>query len=110
MAHHGPPLRATKYTYDVSSGEWHHTRVQCRIAPNSFAEGGMRRCYFVQELAGDDGEYVASVGKVIKEEEGHGPVVERDYFDEAMTQMVAESYAQAFSRKLQPTSKLGEYS
>ena len=32
----------------------------------SFAEGGMRRCYFVQELDGDDGGHVASVGKVFK--------------------------------------------
>lgn len=31
-----------------------------------FAEGGMRRCYFVQEMDGDDGGHVASVGKVFK--------------------------------------------
>ena len=67
----------------------------------------MRRCYFVQELDGEDGGHVSCVGKVFKEEPGHSPVTEQDYFDEAMTQMVAESYAQAFSRRLRPTSKLG---
>lgn len=34
-------------------------------------------------------------------------MTEQDYFGEAMAQMVAEQYAQDFSRKLQPTSKLG---
>jgi hypothetical protein len=29
----------------------------------------MRRCYFVQEMDGDDGGHVASVGKVFKVEQ-----------------------------------------
>jgi hypothetical protein len=43
-----------------------------------------------------------------REEPGHAAVTEQDYLDEAITQMVAEQYAQEFSRKLQPTSKLGK--
>jgi len=51
---------------------------------------------------------ISSVGKVFKDMRGFAPTTEKDYFDECMTQMVAESFAQEFNRRLQPTSRLGK--
>ena len=59
----------------------------------------MRACHLIQELDGGDeddgggggggGHLVQSVGKVFKDDKNCVPAIEQDYFDEAMTQMVA---------------------
>ena len=92
--------RGIKYTYDASREKWERVRTCVRIARKPFEEGGMRTVYRMDEI--DDGGdtifrecwcicrltgVTPFVAKVFKEDEGDDA-----YFDEAMTQMVAESW------------------
>jgi len=90
-------LPATKFTFDPESTKWLRTRVRLQLAKRPFAEGGMRVVYRMREFDAreNNGEYVEGVAKKFK------PDCEdkRYYYDEAMTQMVSESYAQEFNKR-----------
>jgi len=90
-------LPASKFTFDPQNSKWVRERVRVQIAKHPFAQGGMRVVYRMREFdpVMNDGEYVEAVAKRFKpdcEEKQY-------YYDEAMTQMVCESYAQEFNRR-----------
>ncbi|CAJ1382759.1 unnamed protein product, partial [Effrenium voratum] len=87
-------LEATKYSFDCGSGRWEQHRLTLRLTTEPFAEGGMRLCYRCREIS-EDGWEVDKVVKRIKPHSGLDPTVN---YHEAMTQMVAESYAQDFNK------------
>jgi len=90
-------LAASKYTFDPQNSKWVRERVRVQIARNPFAQGGMRVVYRMREFDEkiNNGEYVEGVAKRFKPECNESQY----YYDEAMTQMVAESYAQEFNRR-----------
>jgi len=94
-----------KFTYDPQNSKWVRERVRVQLAKNPFAQGGMRVVYRMREFdpVVNDGEYVESVAKKFKpdcEEKQY-------YYDEAMTQMVCESYAQEFNRRRPENQYIG---
>merc|ERR1712050_325862 len=90
----GRSYRAQKYTYDSNTDGWDETGVALRIDANPFSEGGMRLAYRAREVLGDGSE-VDCVVKRMKPGLGVPPETN---FHEAMTQTVAEGYAQEFNR------------
>ena len=90
LAEHGQ-----RFTFDCSTGKWDRAQVTLRLAPQPFAEGGMRLAYHAREIlpCGDEVEVVVKIFKEGFEEQ----LGDNLAFDEAMTQMVAENYAQAAS-------------
>ena len=95
-AAYGPPRWATKATYDCRNDRWDEERVQVRIEDTHFAEGGMRFAYRALELS-DDGSESEAVVKAFPR--SHLATDPNACANEAMTQMVAESYAQVSVRK-----------
>jgi len=90
-------LPASKFTFDPQNSKWVRERVRVQIAKHPFAQGGMRVVYRMREFDEriNNGEYIECVAKKFKpdcEEKQY-------YYDEAMTQMVCESYAQEFNRR-----------
>lgn len=90
-------LPASKFTFDPQNSKWVRERVRVQIAKHPFAQGGMRVVYRMREFdeRENNGEYIECVAKKFKpdcEEKQY-------YYDEAMTQMVCESYAQEFNRR-----------
>jgi len=73
------------------------------IARKPFAEGGMRWCYKMYEID-KNGKHAPGVAKTFKDdaiEEGEGDEeIAKAYFDEAMTQTVADSFAQQWNQVL----------
>lgn len=94
-AAYGPPRWATKATYDCRNDRWDEERVQVRIEDTHFAEGGMRFAYRALELS-DDGSESEAVVKAFPR--SHLATDPNACANEAMTQMVAESYAQDFNK------------
>jgi myosin-heavy-chain kinase len=88
----GQTFTALKFDYDVRSQSWHKSTTSLKISPVPFASGEMRVAYRADEILGVD--MVSSVVKVSKS----NLQPSQFYFDEGMTQMVAESYAQDFNR------------
>jgi len=86
--------RARKFTYDCASGRWEEQAVNLRMSHEPFGEGGMRVVYRAREIL-EDGSEVDAVVKRIKPGIGLDPDTN---YHEAMTQMVAESYAQDFNK------------
>jgi len=92
------PLRQThtysghKYSYEVDKEKWLKRPVKLVIDHNPFGEGGMRLVYRCWEI--ENNSRILSCAKVFK-----GDEEVQAYFDEAMTQMVSESYAQEFNRE-----------
>lgn len=85
---------AVKFTYDCAADTWDQSEVVLRMDSIPFGEGGMRLAYRAREVLGDGSE-VDCVVKRMKP--GLGILPETNYH-EAMTQTVAESYAQDFNR------------
>jgi len=90
-------LPASKFTFDPQHSKWIRERVRVQIAKHPFAQGGMRVVYRMREFDEriNNGEYIECVAKKFKpdcEEKQY-------YYDEAMTQMVCESYAQEFNKR-----------
>lgn len=83
-----------KYSYQAEKEKWLKIPMKVSIERKPFNEGGMRQVYRCWELDDKDNSRILSCAKVFKD--GEGP---QAYFDEAMTQMVAESYAQEFNRE-----------
>mmetsp|Transcript_1482 Transcript_1482/g.4465 ORF Transcript_1482/g.4465 Transcript_1482/m.4465 type:complete len:332 (-) Transcript_1482:1486-2481(-) len=91
------PLRnrselATKFTYNPHNETWQTHKVRVVVDKKPFAQGGMRVCMKLYELE-DSGDFVPCVAKVFKKETNS-----KEYFDEALTQMAAECFAQEFNK------------
>eukprot|EP00929_Paragymnodinium_shiwhaense_P094689 TRINITY_DN55444_c0_g1_i1.p1 TRINITY_DN55444_c0_g1~~TRINITY_DN55444_c0_g1_i1.p1 ORF type:complete len:275 (+),score=31.05 TRINITY_DN55444_c0_g1_i1:49-873(+) len=86
--------RARKCTYDCASDRWDEQDVTIRICRESFGEGGMRIVHRAREVL-DDGSEVECVVKRIRPGVGLEP---DSNIHEAVTQMVADSYAQDFNK------------
>jgi len=93
-----PPKKYTfsgdKYSYQADREKWLKIPMKVAIERKPFNEGGMRLVYRCEEIDEKDNSRILSCAKVFKDGEGA-----QAYFDEAMTQMVAESYAQEFNRE-----------
>lgn len=87
-------FRAKKYTYDCGKDSWDQEFTRIRVDREPFGEGGMRLAYRAREIL-EDGSEVEAVVKRMKP--GCAPSGDH-MFHEAMTQMVAESYAQDFNK------------
>mmetsp|Transcript_69481 Transcript_69481/g.166543 ORF Transcript_69481/g.166543 Transcript_69481/m.166543 type:complete len:279 (+) Transcript_69481:134-970(+) len=87
-------LAATKSTYDCSADKWDETPVRLRVSSEPFEAGGMRIVYRAWEVF-DDGTETEAVLKRVRPGIGLSPDVNEA---EALTQMVAESYAQEFNK------------
>jgi len=83
-----------KYSYQADKEKWLKIPMKVAIERKPFNEGGMRLVYRCEEIDEKDNSRILSCAKVFKDGEGA-----QAYFDEAMTQMVAESYAQEFNRE-----------
>jgi hypothetical protein len=96
------PQKALKYRYDAFIEEWSCEECVVMIARKPFAEGGMRWCYKMYEID-RNGKHAPGVAKTFKDdavEEDDDEEVTKAYFDEAMTQTVADSFAQQFNQVL----------
>jgi len=87
-------LSGDKYSYQAHREKWLKKPIKIAIETKHFNQGGMRLVYRCEELDEKDNSRILSCAKIFKD--GEGP---QAYFDEAMTQMVAESYAQEFNRE-----------
>jgi len=92
-------LSGDKYSYQAAKEKWLKIKMKIEVEREPFNEGGMRYVYRCWEIDMKDNSRIASCAKVFKDGEGA-----QAYFDEAMTQMVSESYAQEFNREC---SKMG---
>jgi len=90
------PYAGVKYCYDVRTEEWRKSEVKLNITDSAIGQGAMRRAYHAAEMDRQGGSGVASVVKVFQNMPAKAAA--RACFDEAMTQMIAESYAQEFNR------------
>jgi len=98
MAAWSEVLRGTKRMYDCASDKWNTSPVALRISEEPFAEGGMRLAFRAREIM-SDGDEMDVVVKCFKDEVLQEDESERELLlDEAMTQMVAEDYAQQFNK------------
>ena len=91
-------MHGTKLTYECAVDKWNRAPVTLRISEEPFAEGGMRFAFRAREIL-EDGSELETVVKCFKEEVLQPDEDERELImDEAMTQMVADDYAQQFTR------------
>jgi len=81
-----------KYSYEADKEKWLKLPIKLEIEHNPFSEGGMRLVFRCWEI--ENNSRILSCAKVFKDHWGV-----QAYFDEAMTQMVSESYAQEFNRE-----------
>jgi len=91
----GTPEKAKKFTYDVHIKGWTMQEVTVVLNSRSFEEGGMRVVFRLDEIEGQD--RIPCVAKFFKKSQP-----EQYVFDEAMTQMVADSFAQEFNKRKVP--------
>jgi len=87
-------LSGDKYSYQAAKEKWLKIPMKMEVERDPFNEGGMRWVYRCWEIDTLDNSRIACCAKVFKDGEGA-----QAYFDEAMTQMVSESYAQEFNRE-----------
>lgn len=88
------PRNAVKFLYNCDKDTWERSQVRLAIAPQPFAQGGMRLAYRAWEVL-HDGSTIECVVKRFKPELG---LPDEANFHEAMTQMVAEGHAQEFNK------------
>eukprot|EP00397_Hematodinium_sp_SG-2012_P051272 GEMP01059995.1.p1 GENE.GEMP01059995.1~~GEMP01059995.1.p1 ORF type:complete len:412 (+),score=47.01 GEMP01059995.1:28-1263(+) len=84
------PLDAQFWFYDMKKSEWGSSPQRVRIASKPFARGGMRWALKMY-LQKEDGSEELWVAKVFL-----APHHSREYFSEALTQVVCENYAESF--------------
>ena len=78
---------AIKHTYICGSDDWLKEQTEVSIAPNSFAQGGMRKCHQCFEHSGDYSiESVAKFTMIHRDERSARSAA----FADAKMQMVAE--------------------
>lgn len=92
---------ATLFTFDPNKEQWIRRDLECYIDSSKFDEGGMRSVYYMYEV--DRGQKLSDgqtdcvtihIAKKFKQKR----ISHQAYFDEVLTQTVAESYAQQFNR------------
>mmetsp|Transcript_51992 Transcript_51992/g.105929 ORF Transcript_51992/g.105929 Transcript_51992/m.105929 type:complete len:375 (-) Transcript_51992:134-1258(-) len=83
---------ATKFTFNPATDSWHSEATRVVVERKPFAEGGMRFCLKLHELE-ENGDFIPCVAKIFKNDPG-----QKAYFDEALTQMTGECFAQAFNK------------
>lgn len=86
---------AVKLTYDCQADRWDRVQIRIRVCSEPFASGGFRHAYHARELLQDGTEVECVVKQMRPEIVRERPNV---IYDEAKTQMVAESYAQEFNK------------
>lgn len=91
-------LVGTKSTYECGADKWNTEKVRLRVDAEPFQEGGMRLAYRARELF-EDGSAMDVVLKCFREDVLQEGEIEADLIEcEALTQMVAEDYAQQFNK------------
>ncbi len=91
-------MRGSKLTYECANDKWHREPVHLITETEPFQEGGMRLAFKARERFPDGGE-IDVVLKCFKEDVLHEGEDEGELIkSEAMTQMVAEDFAQQFNR------------
>ena len=96
------PQKALKYRYDSGIEEWTCEECVVMMARKPFAEGGMRVCYKMYEID-QEGRHAPGVAKVFKDDAFNREVddeIAKAYFDECMTQTVADSFARQWNELL----------
>jgi len=98
--------KAVRLTYDRNSKTWIRTPVTVSLAKMPFDQGGTRLVYKMQELDEQGNVIQDCVAKFLDQmrfmQQGIGPITKQMYFDDAMTQIVAQHYAELFSQKNPP--------
>ena len=84
--------RSRRLRYDELNDQWHRERILVRIVDEPFAEGSKSTCFRMQQL--EPGISQSFCAKMYHLENADS---ER-YFDEAMSQMLAQSYAEEMCR------------
>ena len=91
-------MRGEKRTYECATDSWSSERIELITECEPFQEGGMRYAFKARELDPDGSEMECVLkcfkADVVGEDEDVSQLIEA----EAMTQMVAEDYAQQFNR------------
>jgi len=90
-------LSGDKLTYDCEKDRWDSVPVTLRVSSEPFGEGGMRLAYRAREVLPDGFEFDVVVKRFRSDLEDEGYTSD-DLFQEAVTQMVAENYAQDFNK------------
>mmetsp|Transcript_34192 Transcript_34192/g.107114 ORF Transcript_34192/g.107114 Transcript_34192/m.107114 type:complete len:516 (-) Transcript_34192:796-2343(-) len=90
--------KGIKYTYDVGNEVWSQEPCSVLLDDKPLAEGGMRWCVKMT-LIDSIGIQKQHVAKIFKPEIVPPKIEDKIYFDEAMTQTVAESFARLFNSK-----------
>lgn len=91
-------LEGSKLTYDCAHDKWNAESVKLKVELEPFQEGGMRLAYKAREIF-DDGSECEVVLKHFKEDALEEDEDEDELIkSEAMTQMVADEYAQQFNK------------
>lgn len=90
-------LSGEKLTYDCAKDRWDGVPVTLRVSSEPFGEGGMRLAYRAREVQPNGSEFDVVVKRFRSDLEDEGYTSD-DLFQEAMTQMVAENYAQDFNK------------
>ncbi|KAJ9468372.1 Myosin heavy chain kinase A [Diplonema papillatum] len=91
--------RAVKYRYDASkldtSTRWESEETLVNWTKIQVGSGGMRDCFLVWECDPHSGTPTQMVGKVFQADVG---ATLDDYMNEAITQCVADTFAQAYNK------------
>lgn len=94
--------QATLFTFDPNKEQWIRRSLECYINTQRADEGGMRSVYNMYEIQRDvrqpDGSVEDFVSIHMAKKFKQQRISHQAYFDEVLTQTVAESYAQQFNR------------
>ena len=90
-------IQGEKLTFDIQTDKWESVPVTLRVGSEPFGEGGMRLAYRAREVLPDGSEFDVVVKRFRPDMWADGFTGE-DVYHEAMTQMVAEQYAQDFNK------------
>lgn len=91
-------LKGSKLTYDCARDKWNAESVKLNVELEPFQQGGMRFAYKAREIFDDGGEIEVVLKHfkedVLAEDEDEDELIK----SEALTQMVADDYAQQFNK------------
>lgn len=94
--------QATLFTFDPNKEQWIRRNLECYINTQRADEGGMRSVYNMYEIQRDvrqpDGSTEDFISIHMAKKFKQQRISHQAYFDEVLTQTVAESYAQQFNR------------
>eukprot|EP01063_Lacrimia_lanifica_P038308 TRINITY_DN810_c1_g1_i1.p1 TRINITY_DN810_c1_g1~~TRINITY_DN810_c1_g1_i1.p1 ORF type:complete len:417 (+),score=139.49 TRINITY_DN810_c1_g1_i1:72-1322(+) len=91
---------AERFRYDVTiadpSKRWQREDTKVKWTTTPVGKGGMRDCCLVWEADADGSDPHQMIGKVFQKDVQNASI--EDYMDEAITQTVADTYAQKFNK------------